>query len=56
MYYFLVISYKMCTSLMCEYCVNVERMNGTFTLCGLDVVLSVDSGMVSYSYIAQSMA
>ncbi len=43
-------------SLMYEYCVKIERMNGKFTFGGLNVVSSVDGGMGRYSYIAQGMA
>ncbi|WMV24908.1 hypothetical protein MTR67_018293 [Solanum verrucosum] len=34
----------------------MERMNGKFTFGDLDVVLSVDGGMVRYPYIAESIA
>jgi len=56
MSYFFVMSYKMFMSIMCEYCVKMEMMNGKLTFGGLDVVLSVDSAMGLYSNIAHSMA
>lgn len=49
-------TYEMFMSLMYEYCVKMERMNGKFTFGGLDVILSVDGGMGRYSYIAHSIA